>query len=99
MHHISGVKNACADYITRNNGDDLIGTKLEELAKAAFPRLDVHRDLNMTMITPLHGLKQAEYLKEFWDTSKRLQKQPNPSWATRSSGNETKTTSGMRTAS
>ena len=34
--------------------------------------MDVHLDLNMTMIRPLDGLQQAEYLKEFGDIYKRL---------------------------
>ena len=36
VHHIQGVKNECADYISRNNFDDLIAAKSEELAKEAF---------------------------------------------------------------
>ena len=72
VHHIQGVKNECADYISRNNFDDMIGDRSEELAKEAFSRMDVHLDLNMTMIRPLEGLQQVEYLKEFGDMYKRL---------------------------
>ena len=50
VHHIQGVKNECAYYISRNNFDDLIGAGSEALAKGAFSRMDVHLDLNMTMI-------------------------------------------------
>ena len=40
MHHIQGVKNEFADYITRNNFDDMNGARSEELAKEAFSRMD-----------------------------------------------------------
>ena len=63
VHHIQGVKNESADYISRNNFDDMIGARSEELAKEAFSRMDVHLDLNMAMIRPLEGLRQVEYLK------------------------------------
>ena len=75
VHHIQGVKNVCADFISRNNFDDMIGARSEELAKEAFSRMDVHLDLNMTMIRSLDGIKQVEYLKEFGDIYKRLQEQ------------------------
>ena len=52
VHHIQGVKNECADYISRNNFDALIGARSEVLVKEAFSRMDVHLDLNMTMIRP-----------------------------------------------
>ena len=61
------MKNECADYISGNNFDVLIGARSEVLAKEAFSRMDVHLDLNMTMIRPLDGLQQAKYLKEFGD--------------------------------
>ena len=78
VHHILGVKNGCADYISRNNFDALIGARYEALAKEAFSRMDIHLDLNMTMIRPLDGLQQVEYLKEFGDIYKRLQKRLEP---------------------
>ena len=78
VHHIQGVKNECADYISRNNFDNMIGARSEELAKEALSRMDVHLDLNMTMIRPLDGLQQVEYLKEFGDIYKRLEKQLEP---------------------
>ena len=68
VHHIQGVKNECADYISRNNFDALIGARSEALAKEAFSRMDVHLDLNMTMIR----------LKEFGDIYKRLEKRLEP---------------------
>ena len=67
VHHIQGVKNECADYNGRNNFDNMIGARSEELAKEAFSRMDVHLDLNMTMIRPLNGFRQVEYLKEIGD--------------------------------
>ena len=71
-HHIQCVKNECADYNSCNNFDDMIGASLEDLAQEASSRMDVHLDLNMTMIRPLDGLQQVEYLKEFGDIYKRL---------------------------
>ena len=56
----------------------MIGAKSEELAKEALSRMDVHLDLNMTRIRPLDGLQQPEYLKEFGDISKRLEKRLDP---------------------
>ena len=78
VHRTRGVKNECADYISRNNFDDMIGARTEELAKEAFSRMDVHLDLNITMIRPLDGLQQVEYLKEFRDIYKRLEKNLKP---------------------
>ena len=78
VHHIQGVRNECADYISRDNFDALIGARSEALAKEAFSRMDIHLDLNMTMIRPLDGLQQSEYLKEFGDMYKRLGKRLEP---------------------
>ena len=78
VHHIQGVKNECADYISYNNFDALIGARSEALAKEAFSRMDVHLDLKMTMIRPLDGLQQSEYLKEFGDIYKPLEKRLEP---------------------
>ena len=78
VHHIQGIKNECADYMSRNNFDDMIGARPEELAKEAFRRMGVHLDLSMTMIRPLDGLKQVEYLEEFEDIYKRLEKRLEP---------------------
>ena len=52
----------------------MIGARSEELAEDAFRCLDVHLDFNMTIIRHLDGLQQAEYLKEFGDMYKRLEK-------------------------
>ena len=45
----------------------MIGARSEELAKEAFSRIDVHLDLNMTMIRRLDELKRLVHLKEFGD--------------------------------
>ena len=78
VHDIQCGENKFADHISRNNFDDMIGASSEELAKEAFSRRDVHLDLIMTMIRPLDGLQQVEYLKEFGDIYKRLEKRLEP---------------------
>ena len=78
VHHIQGVNNQYADYISRNNSDEMIGVRSEEIAKEALSRMDVHPDPNMTMIGPLDGLIQVEHLKEFGDIYKRLEKRLEP---------------------
>ena len=78
VHNIQGDKNECLDYISRNNFDDMICARFEELAKEAFSCMDVHLDLNMTMIRPLDGLQQVEYLKEFGVIYKHLEKRLEP---------------------
>ena len=40
--------------------------------------MDIHLDLNMTTIRPLDGLQQAQYLKEFGNIYKRLEKRLEP---------------------
>ena len=40
--------------------------------------MDVHLDLNMTMIRPLDRLQQSEYRKEFEDIYKSLEKRLEP---------------------
>ena len=48
VHHIQGVKNECADYISRNNFDELIGARFEELAK------DLARPNCTPFVSPKH---------------------------------------------
>ena len=55
-----------------------MGARFEELAKESLSCMDVHLDLNMTIIRPLDGLQQEEFLKEFGDIYKRLEKQLEP---------------------
>ena len=78
VHHIQGAKNECADYISRNNFDDMIPARSEELVKEAFSRMDVYLDLNMTLIKPRDGLHSVGYLKEFVDIYKRQEKHLEP---------------------
>ena len=78
VHHIQRLKNECADYISPNNFDNMIGARSEELAKEAFSRINVHLDPNMTMIRPLDGFQQVEYLEESGDIYKRLEKRLEP---------------------
>ena len=78
VYHIQGVKNECGDYISRNNFHNMIGARSEELAKEALRCMDVHLDSNMSMIRPLDGLGQVEYLKEFGDIYKRPEKRLEP---------------------
>ena len=78
VHHIQAVINEFADYISRNNFDDMIGANFQELAKEAFSSMDLHLDLNMTMVRPLEGRQQVEYLKEFGDIYKRPEKRLEP---------------------
>ena len=68
----------CTDYISRKNVDDIISARSGELAKEAFSRMDVHLDLSKTMIRPLQGLQQVEYLKEFGNIYERLGKRLDP---------------------
>ena len=78
VHHIQGVKNECAYNISCKTFDDMIRARSGKLAKEAFSCMDVHLDLNMTMIRPLDGPKQVEYLKEFGDIYKHLEKRLDP---------------------
>ena len=41
VHHIQGIKNGMADYISRNTFDALLGESSEASAKQAFKRMDV----------------------------------------------------------
>ena len=62
--------------------------------------MDVHLDLNITMIRPLDILQQSEYLKEILGISTSAWRNAlNPSWSTKISGRGTRATSGTRTAS
>ena len=45
MHHIQGIKNEMADYISGNNFEALLGETSEALAKEAFQRMDIQLDL------------------------------------------------------
>ena len=47
VHHVQGIKNETADYISRNSFDALLGESSEGLAKEVFQRMDVQLDLAM----------------------------------------------------
>ena len=55
VHHIQGVKNEMADYISRKNFDTLLGESSEPLAKEAFQRMDIQPDLSMRTAGVLEG--------------------------------------------
>ena len=61
FHHIPGIKNELSDYISRNNLDALIGESSEALAKEAFQRMDVQRDLSMRTAGILEGWSLTDY--------------------------------------
>ena len=44
VHHIQGIKNEMADYISRHNFDALLGESSEALAKEALQHMDVQLD-------------------------------------------------------
>ena len=61
VHHIPGIKNEMADYISRNNFDALLGESSEALAKEAFQRMDVELDLSMRTAGVLEGWSLRDY--------------------------------------
>ena len=97
LHHIQGVKKECADYISCHKFDDMIGARTEELGKEPFSRMDVHLDLNVTMIRPLDGLQCVENLKQFGDIYERLEKRLQPVLVNQDQWNRIRPISGMRT--
>ena len=65
VHHIQGIKNKMADYISRNNFDALLGESSEALAKEAFQRMDVQLDLSMRTVGALEGWSLRDYHAEY----------------------------------
>ena len=65
VHHIQGIKNKMADYISRNNFDALIGESSEALAKEAFQRMDVQLDLSMHTAGVLEGWNLRDYHADY----------------------------------
>ena len=55
VHHMQGIENEMADYISRNNFNTLLGETLEACVKEAFPRIDVQLDLSMRTAGVLEG--------------------------------------------
>ena len=65
VHHIQGMKNEIADYISRNNFDALLGEGSEALAKEAFERMEVQLDLSMRTAGVLEGWSLRDYHAEY----------------------------------
>ena len=65
VHHIQGIKNELADYLSRNNFDVLLGESSESLAKEAFQRTDVQLDLFMRTAGVLEGWGLSDYREEY----------------------------------
>ena len=65
VHHIQGIKNEMADYISRNNIDTLLGEISEALAKETFHRKDVQLDLPMRTAGVLKGWSLRDYHAEY----------------------------------
>ena len=55
VHHMEGIKNKHADYISRNNFDALLGESSELLAKEVFQRMYIQLDLSMRIAGVLEG--------------------------------------------
>ena len=58
-------KNELSDYISCNNFDALIGESSEALAKEAFQRMDLQRDLSMRTAGILEGWSLTDYQSEY----------------------------------
>ena len=65
VHHIQGIKNEMADYISRNNFGALLADSSEALAKEAFQRMDVQLDLSMRTAGVLEGWSLRDYHAEY----------------------------------
>ena len=65
VHHIQGMENEMADYISRNNFDALLGESSEALAKEVFQRMDVQLDLSMRTAGVLEGWSLRDYHAEY----------------------------------
>ena len=60
VHHIKGIKNEMADYISRNNFNALLGESSE-----GFHRMDVQLDLSMRTAGVLEGWSLRDYQAEY----------------------------------
>ena len=65
VHHIQGIKNDMADYISRNNFDALLGESSEALSKEASQRMNVQLDLSMRTAGVLEGCGLSDYHAEY----------------------------------
>ena len=74
VHHIQGIKNEMADYISPNNFDALLGESSEVFTKEAFQRMDVQLDLSMRTAGLLGGWRPRVSLGA--KSATKLQKLP-----------------------
>ena len=65
VHHIQGIKNELADYISPNNFDALLGESLESLAKEAFQRMGVQLNLSMRTAVIPKASSLCDYREEY----------------------------------
>ena len=65
VHHIQGIKNDMADYISCNKLDALLGESSEALAKEALQRMDVQLELSMRTAGVLEGSSLRDYHAEY----------------------------------
>ena len=65
VHHIQGIRNEMADYISRNNFDALLAESSEALAKEALQRMHVQLDLSMHTAGILEGWSLRDYQAEY----------------------------------
>ena len=65
VHHIQGIKNGMADYISRNNFDALLGGSSVALAKEAYQRMDVQLASSMRPAGVLEGWTLRDYHAEY----------------------------------
>ena len=76
VYHIQGIKNENANFIGRNNLDELIGASSQAIAREAFARMDAHLDLSLQQLPEsLQDLKFEQYGKEFSDDQPKVQAQ------------------------
>ena len=65
VHHIQGIKNEIADYISRNSFDALLAESSEALAKEAFQCINVQLDLSMRTAGVLNGWSLRDFDVEY----------------------------------
>ena len=65
VHHIQGITNNMADYISHNNFETLLRESSETLAKEAFQRMDVQLNLSMRTAGVLECWSLRDYHAEY----------------------------------
>ena len=61
IHHIQGIKNELADYISRDNFGALLDETSEALVKLVIQRMEVQLDLSMRTAGVLEDLSSTDY--------------------------------------